>query len=266
MVAQRALGEVNEENTATLNKLSTGMRISKASDDAAGLAISEKLRGQIRSSQQAVRNAGDAISLVQIAEGGLGELTNILIRLRELSMQSASDTISDIERGFTDIEFQSLLLEMERITMATEFNGKRLLDGSGDAYDLQIGYGNDDFIDRITFNAGELNVRNAHLGINNLSVSSKENAQDGLESIDEAVSMVVGNRASIGALQSRLGSTIRNLRFSIENQSLAKSQIADTDYAIQTSKNVQENILIQAGTSVLAQANSQGQAALSLLN
>ena len=266
MVAQRALGEVNEKNTATLNRLSTGMRISKASDDAAGLAISEKLRGQIRSSQQAVRNAGDAISLVQIAEGGLGELTNILIRLRELSMQSASDTISDTEREFTDTEFQSLLLEMERITMATEFNGKRLLDGSGDAYELQIGYGNDDFIDRITFNAGELNVRNTHLGINKLSVSTKENAQNGLEAIDEAVSMVVGNRASIGALQSRLSSTIRNLRFSIENQSLAKSQIADTDYAVQTSKNVQENILIQAGTSVLAQANSQGQAALSLLN
>ena len=192
MVAQRSLGKVGREQSTTLNRLSTGSRITQSSDDAAGLAISEQLKGHIRSSKQAVRNVSDGISLIQIAEGGLTELTNILIRLRELSIQSASDTLSDTERGFSDLEFQSLSSELDRISAVTKFNNKRLLDGSGDNYDLQIGIGNDDFEDRISFNAGDTDVRTSTLGVNGLSVGTKGGARESISKIDGAISKVTG--------------------------------------------------------------------------
>lgn len=263
--AQRTLGVNNTQQADTLGKLSSGTRIVKSADDAAGLAISEKLKAQIRSTNQAERNANDGISMIQTAEGGLSEISNILVRLRELSIQSASDTVGDSERKFTDLEYQNLKQEVERISQVTEFNGKKLLNGAGDKYDFQIGINNDDFQDRISFDAAQLNSSIGQLGIDSLGVDSKENAQVGLESLDNAIQMVSGQRAELGAKQNRLTSTIQNLQVNSENLSAANSRIRDTDYAAETAKKTKLDILTNAGTSVLAQSNAQGQAALKLI-
>ena len=265
LAAQRTLGNNNTEQAKTLNKLSSGTRIVRSADDAAGLAISEKMKAQIRSTNQAERNANDGISMIQTAEGGLSEIGNILTRMRELSVQSASDTVGDAERKFTDLEYQNLKQEMERISQVTEFNGKKLLNGAGDKYDFQIGINNDEFQDRISFDTEVLNSSISNMGVDGLSVSSKDDAQVGLESLDAAIQMVSGQRAELGAKQNRLSSTINNLQISSENLNAANSRIRDTDFAAETAKNTKLNILTNAGTSVLAQSNSQGQAALKLI-
>lgn len=265
LAAQRTLGNNNVEQAQTLGKLSSGTRIVRSADDAAGLAISEKLKAQVRSTNQAERNANDGISMIQTAEGGLNEISNILIRLRELSVQSASDTVGDTERKFTDLEYQNLKQEVERISQVTEFNGKKLLNGEGDKYDFQIGINNDDFQDRISFDTQLLNSSIGSLGVDGLAVSSKEDAQNGLSSIDNAIQQVSGQRAELGAKQNRLTSTVQNLQISSENLSAANSRIRDTDYAAETAKKTKLDILTNAGTSVLAQSNAQGQAALQLL-
>ena len=263
--AQRTLGANNTEQATTLGKLSSGSRITKAADDAAGLAISEKLKAQIRGVSQAERNANDGISMIQTAEGGLNETSNILVRLRELAVQSASDTVGDAERKFTDLEYQNLKQEMERISQVTEFNGMKLLDGSGGKYDFQIGINNNDFQDRISYHADKQNSSLNSLGITELSVGSKESSQTSIAKIDAAIQNISGQRAELGAVQNRLTSTINNLQSSNENLSAANSRIRDTDMAAESAKNTKMNILTQAGTSVLSQANSQGQAALKLL-
>ncbi|CBW26973.1 putative flagellin subunit [Halobacteriovorax marinus SJ] len=265
LAAQRTLGANNTEQAKTLNKLSSGTRIVRSADDAAGLAISEKMKAQLRSTNQAERNANDGISMIQTAEGGLSEIGNILVRMRELSVQSASDTVGDSERKFTDLEYQNLKQEMERISQVTEFNGKKLLNGAGEKYDFQIGINNDEFQDRISFDTQVLNSSISNMGVEGLSVSSKEDAQSGLESLDNAIQMVSGQRAELGAKQNRLSFTINNLQISSENLSAANSRIRDTDFAAETAKNTKLNILTNAGTSVLAQSNSQGQAALKLI-
>ena len=265
LAAQRTLSTNNTEQASTLSKLSSGTRIVKAADDAAGLAISEKLKAQIKGVNQAERNANDGISLIQTAEGGLNETSNILVRLRELAVQSASDTVGDSERKFTDLEYQNLKQEMQRISQVTEFNGKKLLDGSGDKFDLQIGINNDDFQDRIKYDAARQNAGLSALGIDEITVSSKEGSQASLAKIDQAIQNVSGQRAELGAVQNRLTSTINNLQTSSENLSAANSRIRDTDFAAESAKNTKMNILTQAGTSVLSQANSQGQSALKLL-
>ncbi len=263
--AQRSLSVNTKEQQNTLGKLSSGTRIVKAADDAAGLAISEKLKAQMRGLQQAGRNANDGISMIQTAEGGLNEVSNILIRLRELSVQSASDTVGDSERKFTDLEYQNLKSEVERISQVTEFNGKKLLDGTGDKYDFQIGVNNNEFQDRISYNAGNQNSGIESLGIDGLEVSSKEGAQGSLNTIDDAIQKVSGQRAELGAVQNRLSSTVNNLAVTNENLSMANSRIRDTDFAAETAKNTKLSILNSAGVSVLGQANSQGQAALKLI-
>lgn len=265
MSAQRTLGNTNRAQGDTLNKLSSGTRIVKAADDAAGLAISEKLKAQVRGLNQAERNANDGISMIQTAESGLNEISNILNRMRELSVQAASDTVGQQERQFTNLEYQSLKQEIERISQVTEFNGRKLLDGTGDQYDFQIGINNNDFQDRIKFNANQLNSTASSLGVNELGVSDKEAAQTGLAALDAAITKVSGQRAELGAKQNRLSSTIQNLQVSSENLNAANSQIRDTDYAAETAKNAKLNILNNAGTSVLAQANSQGANALKLI-
>jgi flagellin len=265
LAAQRTLGSNNTEQAKTLNKLSSGTRIVRSADDAAGLAISEKLRAQIRSTNQAERNANDGVSMIQTAEGGLSEIGNILVRMRELSVQSASDTVGDTERKFTDLEYQNLKQEIERISQVTEFNGKKLLNGAGEKYDFQIGINNDEFQDRISFDTDLLNSSISNLAVDSLSVSSKDDAQTGLASLDNAIQMVSGQRAELGAKQNRLTSTVNNLQITSENLSAANSRIRDTDFAAETAKNTKLNILTNAGTSVLAQSNSQGQAALKLI-
>lgn len=265
LAAQRTLGVNNAEQASTLGKLSSGSRIVKAADDAAGLAISEKLKAQIRGVNQAERNANDGISMIQTAEGGLNESSNILVRLRELAVQSASDTVGEAERQFTDLEYQNLKQELERISQVTEFNGKKLLNGQGDKYDFQIGINNDDFQDRIKYDAARSNSSLEGLGIGELSVASKDASQASLAKIDMAIQNVSGQRAELGAVQNRLTSTINNLQTSSENLSAANSRIRDTDFAAESARNTKMNILTSAGTSVLSQANAQGQAALKLI-
>ena len=263
--AQRSLGKTTRSQENTLAKMASGSRINKSADDAAGLAISEKLKSQIRSSAQANRNANDGISMIQTAEGGLDEVSTILTRLRELSIQSASDTVGDTERSFTDLEYQNLKQELERISQVTEFNGVKLLDGQGGKLDFQIGVNNDEFQDRISYDTAEQNASISNLGIDDISVASKDGAQSALASIDSAIEAVSGQRANLGALQNRMMSTSRNLETSIENLSAANSRIRDVDYAKVSAENARNNILSQAGTSVLGQANASGQAALRLI-
>ena len=265
LASQRTLGVNNAEQDSTLQKLSSGTRIVRAADDAAGLAISEKLKAQIRGVNQAERNANDGISLIQTAEGGLGEISNILIRLRELSIQSASDTVGDPERQFTNLEYQNLKQEIERISQVTEFNGKKLLNGTGQTYDFQIGINNDSFQDRIQYNASVTNASMSSLGIDGLNVVNKEDSQTSLATLDDAIQQISGQRAELGAVQNRLTSTVQNLQVSSENMNAANSRIRDTDYAAETAKNTKLNIMTQAGTSVLAQANAQGTTALKLI-
>jgi flagellin len=265
IAAQRSLNVTNREAQSTLSKMSSGSRITKAADDAAGLAISEKLKANIKSNSQANRNANDGISMVQTAEGGLDEISNMLTRLRELSIQSASDTVGDTERGFSDMEYQNLKQEIERISQVTEFNGTKLLSGQGDKLDFQIGINNDDFQDRISYDVQMTNASMGSLGIDSISVGNKEGAQGALGTIDNAIEKVSGQRAALGAIQNRLISTSNNLQVTNENLSAANSRIRDVDYADVAAKNAKNNILAQAGTSVLAQANAQGQNALRLI-
>lgn len=265
IAAQRALKVTTRESENTSAQLSSGQRITKAADDAAGLAISEKLKSYMRSSAQANRNANDGISMIQVAEGSFNEISSMLTRLRELAIQSASDTVGDNERKFSNMEYQNLLQEIQRISEVTEFNGKKLLDGSGDKYDFQIGIMNNDFQDRISFDAKKTNGTLESLGIEGMTVETKETAQGSLQMIDKAILKVSENRANLGALQNRLVSTSTNLEVMEENLSAANSRIRDLDYAQGSAKNAKNQILAASGTAILAQANASGQGALKLI-
>ncbi len=263
--AQRALGNTTRSLNDSLRKMSSGQRITRSGDDAAGLAISENLRAQIRGIRQAKRNAGDAISLIQTAEGGLSEISNIIIRLRELSVQAASDTVGKTERGFSDIEFQQLKQELDRISQSAEFNGTKLLDGSGGLLEFQIGIKNDPILDRLHYDGSFADSTLTNLGLASEAVTTKEGAQLSLEKLDDALVQVNGIRANLGAIQNRLTSTANNLSISDENLSAANSRIRDVDVASETAELARKNILIQAGTSVLAQANQFPATALKLI-
>jgi flagellin len=263
--AQRNLGTNTELKARTLNKLSSGERITRAADDAAGLAISEKLKGSLRSLTQAGRNANDGISLIQTAEGGINEVSNILLRLRELSVQAASDTVGDVERGFSDKEFQNLKSEIDRIAQVTKFNGHDLLNGKGDTYDFQVGIENNPEQDRLQYATRNTDVTLKNLGLTGNSVKSKQDAQENLAAIDSAIQNINGNRAGLGALQNRLMSTVNNLNITHENLAAANSRIRDADMALETSELTKRDILTQAGTAVLSQANSSQNLALKLL-
>lgn len=263
--AQRAVAQTAKDQQDSLQKLSSGSRINKASDDAAGLAISEKMKSEIRSARQADRNANDGVSMVQVAEGGLNEVQSILTRLRELAIQSASDTVGDTERGFTNMEYQNLVQELDRISQVTEFNGHKLLNGHGEKLDFQIGTKGDAATNAISYDVGAVNASAAELGMEGAEVSSKEGARSSLETVDKAIEKVSGQRSFLGGLQNRLVSTSNNLQVGIENMSAANSRIRDVDYAEETAKSAKNNILMAAGTSVLSQANMNGQAALKLI-
>jgi len=265
MQAQSSLNKVNRDSQESFAKLSSGQRITKAADDAAGLAISEKLKAEIRSAQQANRNVNDGISLVQVAEGGLNETSNILVRMRELAIQSASDTVGDVERGMANLEYQQLKSEMDRISQVTEYNGKKLLNGSGDKIEFQVGTGADDFKDRIGLDTAVLNSGIDAMGVEGVDVSTKEGAQGSLGALDSAIEKISGQRAVLGSLQNRLTSTSNNLQVYTENMSAANSRIRDVDYAEETAKQARNQILTSAGTSVLSQANVSSQNALKLI-
>ena len=263
--AQRNLMGTKLGLDKSLERLSSGFRINRAGDDAAGLAISENLKAQIRGLKQASRNAQDGVSLVQVAEGSLNEISSILIRLRELSVQAASDTIGPVERQFLNVEYDQLISETDRIADGTEFNGTQLLSGTGSILDFQVGTRNDPNIDRLSFDASKADANAAALGINLTSVADKASAQNSLIAIDQAIVSVSAMRADFGAIQNRLQSTISNLAVSVENMAAANSRIRDVDVAEETAELTRNNILLNAGTSVLAQANQTSQTALGLL-
>lgn len=263
--AQRNLVGSQRSIDKSMSQLASGSRINKAADDAAGLAISERLKSSIRSARQANRNANDGISMVQTAEGGLNEIGNIVTRLRELGIQAASDTVGETERSFLDKEVQQLKQEIQRIASVTTWGQTKLLDGSTPTFDFQVGLYNSAEEDRISFDAAENNASLDALGLAGLDYTTKEGAQDALSYLDEAQNAVNGMRANLGALQNRLTSTVDNLAIAEENMSAANSRIRDTDVAMASSEMVRNNILLQAGTSTLAQANSVNQLALKLI-
>lgn len=291
--AQRRLSISTNDLKESMAKLASGKRINKAADDAAGLAISENLRADVRSLNQAKRNASDGVSLVQTAEGGLTETSNMLIRLRELAVQAASDTVGKTERGFLDKEFLALKDEIDRIANSTEFNGTRLLVGDADipeeianaegTFPLEIQVGKDYYegvddieqanqvniikvdlskLNSFTEGDGSLDIGRAEEGTR---VNEKESAQLSMAKLDDAMVRVNEYRSYLGAIQNRLGSTIKNLSVQSENLTEAKSRILDTDFASETANYTRNNILQQAGTSILSSANGQPQVAMGLI-
>lgn len=260
------LNRVSRETEESSAKLSSGQRITKAADDAAGLAISEKLKAEIRSSHQANRNANDGVSLVQIAEGGLSESSSILTRMRELAIQSATDTLSDSDRSNSEMEYQNLKLELDRISKVTEFNGRKILDGSGPILDFQVGVGSHSSDDIISLNAKNINSGISALGISGVTIASKGGAQSSLSSLDSAINKINAQRSQLGSIQNRLNTSSNNLSVYTENMSSANSRIRDVDYAEETAKKARNSIISSAGTAVQIQANSLGQPALKLLS
>jgi len=263
--AQRNLITSQRVMAKSMGQLASGSRINIAADDAAGLAISERLKASIRSARQANRNGNDGISLVQTAEGGLNEISNIVTRLRELGIQASSDTVGDTERGFINKEVTQLSSEIGRIASTTKWGTTKLLDGTTPTYDFQVGLHNNQEEDRISFVASQNVATLDTLGLAGLDYSTKEGAQNSLTNLDAAQTTVNGYRANLGALQNRLQSTVDNLSVYEENMSAANSRIRDTDVAQASSEMTRNNILLQAGTATLAQANQSTQLALKLI-
>jgi flagellin len=261
---QRNLRVSNAAQEAEFSKLSSGKRITKSADDAAGLAIAKKLEAETKGLRMASRNANDAISLVQVAEGGLNETSSILIRLRELSIQAGSDTVGEAERGYLSLEYEQLVHEADRISKTTSFNGRPLLKGEGNVLQFQVGaYGGQDNL--IELDAGSTDASVESLGIGGTNVRDKQDAVDNLSRIDEAIGKVSAFRANFGSVQSRLSSTINNLDVAVVNQEAARSRIEDVDVADSTAKLASAQIRNAAGTATLAQANQLGNAALRLI-
>ncbi|GAB4136629.1 MAG: flagellin [Planctomycetota bacterium] len=261
--AQRNLATVTERLSGNFRRLSTGLRISTAADDAAGLAISERLRSQVRSLEQAKRNANDGISMVQTAEGALNEVSSILTRLRELAVQSANGAVSNQDRNTLNEEFTSLINEINRIGRSTEFNGVKLLDGSSSAVSFQVGFGTTTGIDTLSVSLSP--SLSTSLSLNTLDIGSGGNTSLAISNIDSAINTVSSLRGSLGAIQNRLGSTINNLAIQTENLSAAESRIRDVDVAYETAQLTRNSILQQASIAILSQANAQPQSALTLL-
>ena len=273
MNAQRNLGRTQKSLMGNLGRLSTGLRINTAADDAAGLAISEKLKSQVRSLSQAERNANDGVSLLQTAEGAMNEASGILTRMRELAVQSANGTLGGTERGFLNDEVSALSSELDRIGSVTEFNGTKLLEGgtTGTSFSFQVGLGatsND------SISATIKGVKAADIGVvtggsvsslAGIDISTATGAQNALAVIDQAITDVSSRRADLGSVQNRLNVTISNLGSARENLSAANSRIRDVDVASETADMTRNNIPMQAGVSVLAQANQSPQVALALL-
>ena len=265
LAAQRHLDENLASQKKAMERLSSGSRVNDASDDAAGLALSEKLRAQIHSARQNMRNAQDGISSIQIAEGGMNEISSILVRLKELAIQSASETTGDTEREFIEKEVQQLKQEVDRIAQSTEFNGKKLLNGEGEILSVQVGPGNRELVDRYELDSSKLKANLDALSLTDLSLLDQDDAQDVLPCIDAAQDLVVGSRVELGAFQNRLQSSIRQLALYEENLSEARGRITDADIAQESSELMKSNILISVGIAVLSQAHLNSARVLKLI-
>jgi flagellin len=261
--AQRNIFSTQMSLDSSLSRLSSGYRITKAGDDAAGMGISVNLEAQIRSYNQASRNAQDGVSVIQTGEGALNEITNILIRMRELAMQSASDGMGETERGYIQLETTSLTEEIDRIANATEFNGQKLLNSTATTLTFQVGIRNISANDRISVTT--VDVGATTLGVDGLSLSSATSARLALSALDAAIQSVSEARAKLGAAGNRLTNVINSIQVASENISAANSRIRDVDVAEESSRLTRSQILLQAGISVLTQANQAPQTALKLL-
>lgn len=274
--SRRHLFNTTNNFNKSMEKLSSGMRINRSGDDAAGLAISEGLKSDIRALDQASRNAADGISLVQVAEGSMDELSNILLRMRELAEQAATETLGNSERGYLNQEFTALISEIDRISATAEFNGIALLDGTAGALDVQVGIGTDVATSAVSIDLSNA-VDAAFMGLDPLDplttlMPDTAGGEEGgdrarvmIGIIENATGDLSSMRAGFGAAQNRLETSIRNIAMTSENLSAANSRIRDVDVAIETSNMTSLQILQQAGVSVLAQANMTSQLALQLL-
>ncbi len=263
--AQRQLANTTNALSKTMERLSSGLRINRAGDDAAGLAISENFKADIAALQQSSRNAGDGISMVQIAEGALDEVSSILIRLRELSQEAANETLGATERGYLDTEYQTLLTEITRISDSTEFNGVQLLDGSAGTLSIQVGLGTGAG-DQIDINlATDSDAAGLGLAATDLTGADNTNPLAAITAIETAIDTVSASRADLGAAQNRLESTQRSIANSVENLSAANSRIRDADIAAESANLASQQVLQQTGISMLSQANVSTSYALQLL-
>jgi flagellin len=262
--AHRQLQATNDKLSSTMERLSSGLRINRAADDAAGLAVSEEMRTQIRGMKVASRNALDGVSLVQVADGALSGVNDMLQRIRDLAVQAANGTLTDLQRGNLDQEVQSIVAEMARVASDTEFNGVKILSGSvataASAITLQVGANGSQVI---AFTVATMTA--SDLGISGLAVSTAASATAAIASIDAAIRTVNSQRASMGAIQNRLEQTISRLELTSENLQAAESRIRDADMASEMIDYTRNQILQQSGTAMLAQANQAPQSILQLL-
>jgi flagellin len=271
MITQSSLSHANKDLGTSLERLSTGLRINRAADDAAGLSVSEQLRTQVRGTRMAIRNAHDGNALLRIAEGAANEISSMLQRMRELSIQSDNDTLTSTERGYLDQEFQSLKSEITRITKSTQYNGLTLLDGEsasfgaegGAASILHIGANNLSGVDRVTVSIDAITL--GSLGLSSSAITGRPAIGNAIDSIDSAIQSVNAMRSNMGALMNRLDHAVNNLEIQETNMQSAESVIRDSDFALETTKFTRNQILTQSSTSMLAQANQVPQGVLSLL-
>lgn len=262
LVAQRNLASTTVGLAQSASRLSSGLRITTAADDAAGLAVSERLRAQTRSLAQAERNANDGVSLLQTADGALNEVGDLLIRMRELAVQASNGTLGTSERQSIADEFSELSDEIDRIAEVTEFNGQKLLDGSVSGLSFQVGIasGSSNQID-VTIDEASASA----LGLSSASLSTAVLAEQAIDDVDSAIDALSTVRGQVGASLNRFDSAVSNLQTAQESLTTARSRIVDVDYASEVTKFTQQNILLQAGIAVLAQANQQPSYVLSLL-
>jgi flagellin len=279
LTAQRYTENNQKDLGDSLERLSSGYRINKSADDAAGLAVSEGLRAKIRGLNVAKRNANDGVSMIQIAEGSMNEMSNIMIRLRELTVQAASDTLGDVERGYLNREYTQLVDEVDRIAKTTEYNSLKLFDtGDQSQFVIQVGTNGslpEDNLDTITINLEGLKFSSESLGLGKANEigptlegddsPSRDEIASKLNVIDTALTRLASERATLGSVQSRLGSAMNNLSISVENMETAKSRIKDVDFASESTRLTQANVLKASSTAVLAQANQAPEMALQLL-
>lgn len=265
ITAQRALQKNQRVQQRSMAQISTGKRITKAADDAAGLSISASLKTNTKSFQQAMRNSQDGISMIQIAEGSMGEINNMITRFRELAIQASSDTVGSQEREFIQVEVDQLKSELNRIAESTQFGDKKLLNGEGGAFDFQVGIYSDPELNSITYDAGESNVTLDSLNLAGIDFTTKDGARDAIAEIDDAQIQLNGYRANLGALQNRLTTTTDNISSSVENLSAANSRISDADLAESAAELTRSDILLNTTTSILSQANQTPAMALKLI-
>jgi flagellin len=270
MITGNALRSVDREMQKSLERLSTGLRINRASDDAAGLSVSEQLRTQVRGLNMGARNIQDGISLVNIAEGALIEVESMIQRMRELCIQAANDTLTSVERGYIDIEVSNLKNEVDRIVAGTQYNSQRLLNGvtpwgTGAGGILHIGPNNDPSADILQYQIDPMNTTSLQIDGANLSVTDQASATAGISTLDVALTSVNALRADLGAMTNRLEHALSNQENQEQNMQAAESVIRDADFAYESTQYTRNQILSQSSTAMLAQANTVPQSVLQLL-